>query len=169
METTEPSPRVQSKGAVTSEQPTMPVTIVGSPSGSVSLSRTPLPEGVVSETFGVRPPGRSTRSSVLPNVSHESLPAVGPSLTAVTVMVNCTDAEVSTPPLAVPPLSERNTVTVAEPKAFGAGVNVSVPLALIEGPLAKSDGLLFETMLNVSVCDDSLAGPALIAVAHDAL
>ncbi len=47
---------------------------------------------------------------------------VGASLTLVTVMVNWADVEVSTPPLAVPPLSLRVTVTVALPNASLAGV-----------------------------------------------
>ena len=43
-------------------------------------------------------------------------------MTLVTVMVKVWDAEVSTPPLAVPPLSFRVTVMVAEPLALSAGV-----------------------------------------------
>src|SRR5688500_12794004 len=150
-----PLPRVQSNGAVVSLQPTTPVTIVGSPSGSVSLSRTPLPDGVVSPTYGVRPAGRSTRSSVLPIVCHESAFAVGPSLTAVTVMVNVCAAEVSTPPFAVPPLSDRVTVTVAVPVALSAGVKESTPVEVIDGCTRKSELLLFDT-LNETVCEPSL-------------
>ncbi len=52
---------------------------------------------------------------------------VGGSLTGVTVMVNVWSALVSTPPLAVPPLSWTWTVTVAVPVAFGAGVKVRTP------------------------------------------
>ena len=40
---------------------------------------------------------------------------------------------VSTPPFAVPPLSLTVTVIVPEPKAFGAGVKVNVPLGAIVG------------------------------------
>ena len=47
---------------------------------------------------------------------------LGASLTAVTVMVKVWVALVSTPPLAVPPLSWMLTVTVAEPLALAAGV-----------------------------------------------
>ena len=43
-------------------------------------------------------------------------------LTLVTVMVNVCAAEVSTPPFAVPPLSLRLRVIVAEPKVLTAGV-----------------------------------------------
>jgi len=46
----------------------------------------------------------------------------GGSFTGFTVIVNVCDAEVSTPPFAVPPLSESVNVTVAEPLAFAAGV-----------------------------------------------
>ena len=47
---------------------------------------------------------------------------VGASLTEVTVMVKVWVALVSTPPLVVPPLSWRATVTVAVPLALGAAV-----------------------------------------------
>ena len=46
----------------------------------------------------------------------------GASFTPVTVMVKVCVAEVSIPPLEVPPLSEMDTVTVAEPLALAAGV-----------------------------------------------
>ena len=46
----------------------------------------------------------------------------GASLTGVTVIVNVCGALVSTPPLAVPPLSWMLTVTVATPNASGAAV-----------------------------------------------
>jgi hypothetical protein len=70
---TVPPVTVQTYGAMTSAQPTTPVTVNGSPSTSVSLSATPLPDGVVSLTDGVMPDPTSTRSSVLPSVSHVSL------------------------------------------------------------------------------------------------
>ena len=47
---------------------------------------------------------------------------LGASLTAVTVIVKVCGADVSTPPLAVPPLSESVSVIVAVPLALGAGV-----------------------------------------------
>ena len=47
---------------------------------------------------------------------------LGASLTGVTVIVNVCGARVSTPPLAVPPLSLSVSVIVAVPMAFGAGV-----------------------------------------------
>ena len=47
---------------------------------------------------------------------------LGASLTAVTVIVKVCAALVSTPPLAVPPLSCSVTVTVAVPLALAAGV-----------------------------------------------
>jgi hypothetical protein len=42
--------------------------------------------------------------------------------TAVTVIVNVCVALVSLPPFAVPPLSVRNTLTVADPDAVSVGV-----------------------------------------------
>src|SRR4051812_27592391 len=91
----------------------------------------------------------------------------GSSFTALTVMTNTCDGDVSSPPLAKPPSSVRNTVTLALPKAFAAGVNISTPLEEIDGCDEKSALLSFETW-KVTVCDDSLAGPALMAVAHGA-
>jgi hypothetical protein len=44
------------------------------------------------------------------------------SQTPLTVMVKVQGAEVSRPPLAVPPLSCARTVTLATPWALGAGV-----------------------------------------------
>ncbi len=55
---------------------------------------------------------------------------------------------------------------VALPNAFATGAKLNTPPAEIDGPLAKSDGLLFETTLNVSVWPDSSAGPALMPVAQ---
>ena len=57
----------------------------------------------------------------------------GASFTAVTVMVKVCAALVSTPLLAVLPLSSAMTVTVAVPLELAAGVKVSVPAALIAG------------------------------------
>src|SRR4051794_32946326 len=71
------------------------------------------------------------------------------------------------PPLAVPPLSCNPTVTVAEPLAFEAGVNVSSPAGLIDGCVAKS-ALLSFVAVNESVCDDSSDGPPLTPAAHAA-
>ena len=54
-------------------------------------------------------------------------------MTAVIVIVNVCGADVSTPPLAVPPSSCATTVTVAVPLAFGAEVYVSVPFEATAG------------------------------------
>ena len=110
-----PEAKVQSYGATASPQPTMPLTKSRSASESVSLSSTPRPDAVVRTTVGVEAAARSTRSSVLPKVAHVSLAAPGGWLTRLMVMVKVTEAEVSTPPFAVPPLSERLTVAVALP------------------------------------------------------
>ena len=54
-------------------------------------------------------------------------------MTGITVIRKVFDEEVSCPPLAVPPLSLRNTVTVAMPLALVAEVNVKVPAGFIAG------------------------------------
>jgi hypothetical protein len=64
----------------------------------------------------------------------------------VIVTVKVCAALVATPLLAVPPESCIVTVTVALPLAFAAGVNVSVPLALIDGWALKRALLLFVTV-----------------------
>src|SRR5438874_2470455 len=81
-------------------------------------------------------------------------------------MVKVTAAEVSTPPLAVPPLERRIAVTVAVPFALGAGVKLSTPVAEIDGCALKSALLSFEAW-KVAVCDASF-GPAEMAVAQAA-
>ncbi len=91
---------------------------------------------------------------------------VGASFTGVTVIVNVCAGLVSTPPLAVPPLSVSLSVIVADPFAFGAGVNVRAPLALTAGPAAKSAGFELPVRTNASVCPASSAGPALMPVAQ---
>src|SRR5262249_39664251 len=62
------------------------------------------------------------------------------------VIVNCCGALVSTPPLAVPPLSWAVTVTCTTvPPANGLGVNVSVPDPSIAGWTSNAPGLSFDT------------------------
>jgi len=96
--------------------------------------------------------------------------AVGGSFCEVTLIVNVTGAEVSTPPFAVPPLSWSATVMSAEPNAFAVGVNVSTPVALIAGATLKSAAFVLPVTLNVSVWPSSNGeGPLLIAVAQAAL
>ena len=63
----------------------------------------------------------------------------------------------STPPLAVPPLSISRTVTVATPSWPAAAVKVSVPFGLIAGCAEKSTLLLLVTR-NVKVWPDSSGG-----------
>ena len=75
---------------------------------------------------------------------------MGASLTAFTVIVNVTAALVSSPPLAVPPSSLSETVTVAEPFAFAAGSKVSVPSAAIAG-CVENNALL--SLLTVKLTD----------------
>ena len=93
---------------------------------------------------------------------------LGALLTAVTVIVKVCGAEVSTPPLATPPLSDKVSVIVAAPAMPGARVYVSVPLVATAGPALKSAALVLPVTLKVSVWAASSAGPALIAVAHPA-
>ena len=90
----------------------------------------------------------------------------GWSLTDVTLITKVCAAEVSTPPLAVPPLSISTRVIVAVPLAFAAGVKVSTPVGDTAGPAANRPGLVSPVMLKTTVWPDSLAGPGEIAVAH---
>src|ERR671922_147604 len=92
---------------------------------------------------------------------------LGASFPAPTLIVKVWGALVSTPPLAVPPLSTALTVTVAAPLASAAGVYVSVPLDATAGWTAKSP-VLSADALKVTVCDDSPAGPGEMAVAQPA-
>src|SRR5688572_30021588 len=94
----------------------------GGESGSVSFANT---EPVTKTAGALTVCDAATCSCVLPIVSYASPVACGGSLTGFTVIVKVTDPEVSTPPFAVPPLSVRYTVTVAEPNAFIAVLNVS--------------------------------------------
>src|SRR5207237_1942042 len=84
----------------------------------------------------------------------------------LTEMVKLCGPEVSTPPLATPPLSWRVIVIVAAPLTLVVGVKVSVPLELIAGPAENNPGLVLPVTLKVSVWPDSLAGPAEIFVAQ---
>ncbi len=83
------------------------------------------------------------------------------------MILNVRDTLVSTPPLATPPLSFATTVTVATPFAFAAEVNVSVPFEATAGCAEKSPALSLPTT-NETVCDDSSAGPGVIALAQPA-
>ncbi len=83
----------------------------------------------------------------------------GASFTPSTVTVNVWLADSSSPPFAVPPLSRRTSVTVADPVALAAGVKVSVPLAATAGPAEKSAALVLSVIANVSVWPLSSAGP----------
>src|SRR5207253_4182871 len=104
-------------------------------------------------------------SSVLPTASYESLFATGAWLAWATLMLNICEADVSTPPLAVPPLSF--AVTVTWTVVVGAAklvLKVNVPVELTAGWAVKMALLLFETR-NETVCVPSF-GPALMAVAQ---
>ena len=74
----------------------------------------------------------------------------------------------SSPPFAVPPLSCRNTVTVALPFAFAAACTSACRPPATAGCAENSALLSFDTT-NVSVWPPSLAGPVLIAVAQLAI
>ncbi|MPN60846.1 hypothetical protein SDC9_208579 [bioreactor metagenome] len=90
---------------------------------------------------------------------------VGASLTVLTVMVKVCVADVSTPPLATPPLSFNVTLTVATPLALAAGVYVNLPVLLIAG-CAENKALLLFVTVNVRICPLSFAGPLLKEVAQ---
>src|SRR5207253_4373866 len=100
-----------------------------------------------------------TRAGPLNTVQSAALPKLGASLTFVTLMSKVWLAEVSTPPFAVPPLSEIEIVTVAVPKAFAASVYVSTPVEETAGCTLNRALLLFE-VLKLSVWPASSAGPA---------
>ena len=99
-------------------------------------------------------------------VSSAPLVKLGASLTGVSVIVKFCVAEVSKPPFAVPPLSWRRSVRLAEPFAFGAVVKLSAPVGDTAGGTENMPGLSFAVMVKLTVCADSLAGPALMPVAH---
>ncbi len=120
----------------------------GSPSVSVSLASTSMVTAVSSA------------------VTSASAAATGGSFWASTVMTKVWTAEVSTPPSATPPSSERVTDTVADPLASGAGVKVRSPLASsIEG-WTKNSPLVSLVTAKVTVwVAASSVGPAEIEVA----
>src|SRR6185436_2976919 len=93
----------------------------------------------------VAQPGTDCGPESSSTVWFAPLAKLGASFTGITRIVNVWSALVSWPPLAVPPLSNSRTVTVAEPKAFAAGVYVSVPVGLMAGNTLKSALLLVET------------------------
>ncbi len=86
----------------------------------------------------------------------------------MTVIVKVCGALVSTPPLAVPPLSWMRTVTIALPEALAAGVYVSAPAGLIAG-WALNRPLLSLLTRKSTTWPASFDGPALIAVAQPAI
>ena len=91
---------------------------------------------------------------------------LGASFTGVAVMMKFCTAEVSTPPLVVPPSSCTRRLRLAVPLMFGAVVKVSTPVGDTAGATENIAGLSFAVMVKVRVCADSLAGPALMPVAH---
>ena len=105
---------------------------------------------------------KATLAEALPPVAA---PIVGaPGAVASMVIVKVCGALVSTPPLAVPPLSCTVTVTVAVPLADGFGVKVSVPFAAMAGCAVKS-ALFVTEAAKLTVCHTSRAGPGEILVA----
>ncbi len=76
------------------------------------------------KTCGLAPlePARISRIRATLVTTGPTTTVLGTSFTAVTLTENVWTAEVSTPPLAVPPSSCNCTVTIAEPLAFDAGV-----------------------------------------------
>ena len=76
---------------------------------------------------------------------------LGASFTAVTVIMNVCAALVSTPPLAVPPLSDTLNVIVAVPFALAAGVYVSTPFEAIDGEPENNPGFVLPVTVNATV------------------
>ena len=74
---------------------------------------------------------------------------LGTSFTAVTLITNVCAALVSTPPLAVPPLSCKRTVIVALPLAFAAGVKVRLPFEEFTAGSTLNSASLFVVTRNV--------------------
>ncbi len=72
-------------------------------------------------------------------------------MTALTVIVNVSEVDVSTPPFAVPPSSFKLKVMVADPFALAAGVKVSVPLELIAGAVENNAALVLPVTWKVKV------------------
>src|SRR5438309_1089272 len=89
----------------------------------------------------------------------------GASLTGVIVIVKVCAALVSTPPLAVPPLSLARTVTVAVPRALAARGSAGLPFGETAGWEVNRALLLLVTR-NETAWPDSSAGPAVMAVAQ---
>src|SRR5436189_281050 len=111
--------------------------------------------------------------------------ATGAAFGGTTVMVKVCAGLVSTPPLAVPPLSVSFTETVLLPDRPAAGVYVRVPVAALPNLLAaavklnvpvpdtagareNSVGFELPMMLKLTVWAASSEGPGEIAVAHGA-
>ena len=116
--------------------------------------------------MAVAQPGTTLRPESSRTVGFAPFVNVGGSLTPVTVIVKVWVALVSSPLLAMPPLSWSSIVIVALPTPAAAGVNVSVPVGPTAGWTAKSAlSVLFVTE-NATVWANSFAGPSLIAVAQ---
>ena len=75
-------------------------------------------------------------------------------------------AEVSTPPIAVPPLSWATRVIVALPLAFAAGVKVRTPADETAGAVVKSAALVLPVTTKITTWPASSAGPGLMPVAQ---
>src|SRR5262249_20258480 len=125
------------------------VTVSVSSSGSLSFDRT----------------GTTIGAPSLPDASSSVATGGDCDVCPPTTMRNACGALVSTPPLAVPPLSWIRTETVAEPDVVVDGVNVSVPAGETAGWTLKI-GLLSLLTMKSRDWNDSLAGPALSDVAQ---
>ena len=86
----------------------------------------------------------------------------GASSVLVMTILNCfipVGSAVSTPALAVPPLSLTLTVTISVPMKLVAGVKVKVPAELIAGA-TKKEPALKPLRPKLRVWEDSFSGPA---------
>ena len=84
---------------------------------------------------------------------------LGISATGNTVIIKVCSKEVLSPPIKVPPLSDKLSVTVVKPCWFGVGVNISVPTESIIGALINKVKLSLVTS-KVKVWLLSLRAPA---------
>ena len=86
----------------------------------------------------------------------------GTSFTAVNVNRNVASAEVSSPLLAVPPSSDRVTVTRQVPFLSAAGVKLRLPVPVFTAGCTLNNVVSPAATVNVSTSDVSLACPTLM-------
>ena len=101
-----------------------------------------------------------------PTVTVEPAVKTGTSFTELTVTRKVWSAAVSTPLLAVPPSSDRVTVTREVPNWSSAGVKVRVPLVALTAGCTLKSVVSPATTVKVNTWPDSLVAPLSMAVAQ---